>query len=228
MQQPAINQRTPLQAADLYRMQVTELRGYAMFMIDPQGILTSWNAGVEQLIGYSEQEWIGRHASIIFTPEEKAAEVCESEMRLAQETGSATDIRWHRHKNGTEFFANGFMNVVRDEQGALIGYTKILSDETARKHLQDALTESNSALEQFAYVASHDLQEPLRTMSAYSQLLAKKYRGMLDADADKFLNFLLSASARMSALVRDLLAYARMTTEEERPCSVAFGNFDSG
>ena len=221
MQQPAINQRTPLQAADLYRMQVTELRGYAMFMIDPQGILTSWNAGVEQLIGYSEQEWIGRHASIIFTPEEKAAEVCESEMRLAQETGSATDIRWHRHKNGTEFFANGFMNVVRDEQGALIGYTKILSDETARKHLQDALTESNSALEQFAYVASHDLQEPLRTMSAYSQLLAKKYRGVLDADADKFLNFLLSASARMSALVRDLLAYARMTTEEERPCSVA-------
>jgi len=212
---------TALQAADLYRMQVTELRGYAMFMIDPQGVLTSWNAGVEQLIGYSEQEWIGRHASIIFTPEEKAAEVCESEMRLAQETGSATDIRWHRHKDGTDFFANGFMNAVRDEQGTLIGYAKILSDETARKQLQDALTESNSALEQFAYVASHDLQEPLRTMSAYSQLLSKRYRGMLDDDADEFLSFLLSASARMSALVRDLLAYARLTTEQERPASIA-------
>lgn len=212
---------TALQTADLYRMQVRELRGYAMFIIDPQGILTSWNAGVEQLIGYSEQEWIGRHASVIFTPEEKAAEVCESEMRLAQETGSATDIRWHRHKNGSEFFANGYMNAVRDEQGALIGYTKILSDETARKQLQDSLTESNSALEQFAYVASHDLQEPLRTVSAYSQLLTNKYRGMLDAEADQFLNFLLSASARMSELVRDLLAYARVATEEERPSSVA-------
>ena len=53
-----------LQAADLYRMQVRELRDYAMFMLDPQGILTSWNAGVENLLGYSEQEWIGRHASI--------------------------------------------------------------------------------------------------------------------------------------------------------------------
>jgi len=224
MHQPAVNRPVPLaelQAADLYRMQVTDLRGYAMFMIDPEGILASWNAGVEQLIGYSEQEWIGRPASMIFTPAERAAEVCESEMRLAQETGSATDIRWHRHKDGSEFFANGFMNAVRDEQGTLIGYAKILTDETARKQLQDALTESNSALEQFAYVASHDLQEPLRTMSAFSQLLANKYRGKLDSDADQFLDFLISASARMSTLVKDLLAYARLTTEEERPSSVA-------
>jgi light-regulated signal transduction histidine kinase (bacteriophytochrome) len=148
-------------------------------------------------------------------------DVCESEMRLAQEGGSATDIRWHRHKNGTEFFANGFMNAIRDQQGVLIGYAKIMSDETARKQLQDSLTESNSALEQFAYVASHDLQEPLRTMTAYAQLLTKKYQGKLDVEADQSLTFLLSASARMSALVRDLLAYARLTTEEERPSSIA-------
>ena len=207
--------------ADLYRMQVRELRGYAMFMIDPAGIICSWNAGVEQLLGYSEEEWVGQHACKIFTPEEQAVEMCESEMRKAQETGSATDIRWHRHKNGTEFFANGFMNAIRDAEGTLIGFAKIMSDETARKQLQDSLTESNSALEQFAHVASHDLQEPLRTMGAYAQLLAKKYRGRLDADADTFLAFLVSGSARMTTLVRDLLAYARLTTEEERPSSIA-------
>lgn len=212
---------TALQTADLYRMQVRELPGYAMFMIDPQGILTSWNTGVEKLIGYSEQEWVGQHASIIFTPADKAVEVCEAEMRLAEQSGSATDIRWHRHKSGSEFFANGFMNAIRDDQGGLVGYAKIMSDETARKQLQDSLTESNSALEQFAYVASHDLQEPLRTMSAYAQLLSDEYKGKLDATADLYLNFLLTASARMSALVRDLLAYARLTTEEERPSSIA-------
>ena len=214
-------QLTNLQAADLYRMQVRELRNYAMFMLDPGGIITSWNSGVEQLLGYSEKEWIGKHASVIFTPEEKAVEVCESEMQLARDTGSATDIRWHRHKDGREFFANGFMNALHDERGTLIGYAKIMSDETARKQLQDSLTESNTALEQFAYVASHDLQEPLRTTRAFAQLLSDKYRGRLDADADKFLDFINAGAVRMGSLIDDLLAYARLTTENERPSSIA-------
>ena len=212
---------TTLPAADLYRLQVREMRNYAMFMLDPRGIITSWNAGVEQLLGYSEKEWIGQHASVIFTPDEKALEVCESEMQVAREKGSATDIRWHRHKGGGEFFANGFMNAVHDEQGVLVGYAKIMSDETARKQLQDSLTESNTALEQFAYAASHDLQEPLRTIRAYAQLLTTKYSGKFDADADKFFDFIVSASARMGTLVQDLLAYARLTTEHDRPTSVA-------
>ncbi|MCU1328228.1 MAG: sensor signal transduction histidine kinase [Bryobacterales bacterium] len=212
---------TDLQAADLYRMQVREMRNYAMFMIDPEGIITSWNAGVQNLLGYSEQEWIGRHACIIFTPDDKSVEVCESEMVLARETGSSTDIRWHRHKDGTEFFANGFMNALRDDQGTLIGFAKIMSDETARKQLQDSLTESNSALEQFAYVASHDLQEPLRTMRTNAQLLSKRYSGKFDADADRCLGFIIGASARMAALIQDLLEYARVATQEERPDSVA-------
>ncbi|HXE65279.1 MAG TPA: ATP-binding protein [Bryobacteraceae bacterium] len=210
-----------LQAADLYRMQVRELRNYAMFMLDSHGIITSWNAGVEHLLGYAEKEWVGQHASIMFTPADKAVEVCESEMQLAQETGSATDIRWHRHKSGNEFFANGFMNALHDERGALIGYAKIMSDETSRKQLQDSLTESNTALEQFAYVASHDLQEPLRTMTAFADLLVSKYRGKLDGEAEKFLDFIRKGAVRMSNLIQDLLAYARLTTENERPSSIA-------
>lgn len=206
---------------DLYRYQVREITEYAMFTLDPNGILQSWNAGVERLLGYSEEEWIGQPASIIFTPAEKAMEVCEAEMRKAQDSGSSTDIRWHRRKDGTEFFANGFMNAIRDDAGALLGYVKIMSDETARKQLQDSLSESNAALEQFAYVASHDLQEPLRTMSSYAELLTRKYTGKFDAEADRFLGFIVNASQRMSSLIQDLLEYARATTEEERPTSVA-------
>lgn len=192
-----------------------------MFTLDRDGILTSWNAGVQDLMGYSEQEWLGRHACLIFCPAEKAQEICESEMRRAREDGDVTDIRWHRHKDGSEFFANGFLSALRDSNGQLIGYSKILSDETARKTLQDSLTESNTALEQFAYAASHDLQEPLRTMSAYAQLLSRQYSGKLDAEADRMLAFVVSASSRMTSIVRDLLEYARFTTEEGRPDSAS-------
>jgi PAS domain S-box-containing protein len=176
---------------------------------------------VEHLLGYKEDEWLGQHASIIFTPEDMAMEVCAAEMRKAAESGTATDIRWHRHKDGTEFFGNGFLRAIRNGEGVRTGYAKIMSDETARKRLQDSLTESNAALEQFAYVASHDLQEPLRTMGAYTQLLVQKYRGKFDPDAEQILDFIQKASMRMSNLVRDLLAYARLTTEDDRPCSVA-------
>src|ERR1700687_158853 len=186
---------------DLYRYQVREVSEYAMFMLDPEGHPLSWNAGVERLLGWSEEEWVGQHARMIFTPAEKAMEVCESEMRKALENGSATDIRWHRRKDGTEFFANGFMNVIYDDAGAVIGFVKIMTDETARKQLQDSLSESNAALEQFAYVASHDLQQPLRTMGDFAELLTTKYAGKIDPEADRYLSHIVKASQRMSGLI---------------------------
>jgi PAS domain S-box-containing protein len=209
--------RNPL---DLYRIQVREMTNYAMFTMDTNGILQSWNIGVERLLGYSEAEWIGQHAQIIFTPAEKAQEVCQTELRKAEAMGTATDIRWHRRKDGSEFFAYGFMNAIRDGSGQLVGFAKVMSDETARKQLEDSLTESNAALEQFAYVASHDLQEPLRTMSSFAELLVRLYSGKLDAEGDRYLAYIISASQRMSSLVKDLLDYARAKTEEGRPTSV--------
>ena len=77
---------------DLYRIQVRELRGYAMFTLDPQGNILTWNAGVECLLGYAEHEWVGQHASIIFVPEDACREVCEAEMRQSEESGFC-----HRH-----------------------------------------------------------------------------------------------------------------------------------
>jgi PAS domain S-box-containing protein len=210
-----------LSPEELYRIQIRSLENYAMFMIDPHGTLMTWNVGVEKLFGYSEDEWIGKHGSMIFTPPENAEEVFESEMQKARENGSSTDIRWHMRKDKSEFFAEGFMNLVKDEAGEVIGFAKILSDETARKQLQDSLTESNAALEQFAYVASHDLQEPLRTMSTFSQLLAENYAGKLGPEADQILTFIGSAAGRMRMLVEDLLAFAKIATEVERPASVA-------
>lgn len=204
---------------ELYRIQVREVTQYAMFTLDPAGTLLTWNAGVKRILGYSEGEWLGKHTSLIFTDEDNNRGICQAEMDMAAEKEYSSDIRWHRCKDGTNIFGQGCMTALRDSTGALLGFAKIFSDETENKKLQDSLTESNSALEQFAFVASHDLQEPLRTVSSYADLLVRRYGSQLDEEGKQFINVISNGAKRMNALVQDLLIYARVQTEHNRPAS---------
>ena len=203
---------------ELYEVQIRKSGQYAMFAMDLHGDLLSWNVGVENLLGYSEEEWIGENVAAIFTPADQAFDICASEMRLAAESGFATDYRWHRKKDGSRLFANGYMTAIRSTAGELVGYSKILSDETHNKVLQDALTESNMALEQFAHVVSHDLQEPLRTIGAYSELIARKHNN-LDDESQEFLKTIVNGVKRMNVLIQDILTFAMVQTETDRPSS---------
>jgi PAS domain S-box-containing protein len=203
----------------LYNCQVREATEYAMFTLSPAGILMTWNAGVWQLLGYSEEEWLGQPAAIIFTPVEKAVEICAAERTLAADAGSSSDTRWHRRKDGSEMFAHGIMTSIRGGDGMLLGFAKIISDETTNKVLQDALVESNMALEQFAHVASHDLQEPLRTAAAFADLLASPPKPGLESEVADAPGLIVDAMKRMRSLVQDLLLFAQVKTEVNRPSS---------
>jgi light-regulated signal transduction histidine kinase (bacteriophytochrome) len=114
----------------------------------------------------------------------------------------------------------GVLRGLRDEAGNLIGFSKVFLDDTAKKQLEDMLTRSNAELQQFAFVASHDLQEPLRTLSSFSQLLARDYSDQLPAQARKMLEFMVEAANRMSKLTSDLLDYSQLAHEGGRAASV--------
>jgi diguanylate cyclase (GGDEF)-like protein/PAS domain S-box-containing protein len=113
------------------------LRDFAIFSMDAQGLITSWNLGAELIFGYAAQDILGQHGACLFTAADRAEDQPQQEMQTAQLVNRAADYRWHVRRGGALFWADGVMTPLRDHEGALIGYLKILRDITASKLAQD-------------------------------------------------------------------------------------------
>ncbi len=190
---------------------IVEASGDAIYSYDLDGRLLNWNRAAEELYGYTREEIIGHPADII-VPEDKRAELREI---LQTAGGSATVIRnletLRMRRDGSVFPAVLTISPICDETGNMVALSVIGRDISDRKRVETELRRANQDLEQFAYSASHDLQEPLRTIKIYSQLLANSLSAEVDGETAEFLHFLRSAATRMELLVRDLLAYTQVT-----------------
>ncbi len=211
-----------------FRIMVEQARGYAIFMLDPEGRISSWNSGAERILGYTDEEIIGRSGSILFTPEDQRNKAGEIELQTAKEKGSALDERLHMRKDGSRFFCSGYMFALRDENGALRGFSKIMRDITEKKRQEEdiqrlnqelelrveqrtaALRESYEQMETFTYTVAHDLRGPLRSMLGFSQAILEENEDHLDESSRDYLDRIMRASARMDALIQDLLAYSHL------------------
>jgi PAS domain S-box-containing protein len=129
--------RTYRRTEDIYHKSVETIRDYAIFMTDPDGLVTNWNRGAQHILGYREAEIIGKHASKFFTAEDRAKDVPQKEMSTAAATGRAEDERWHVRSDGSRFWASGVMTAVRDEGGKLMGFSKVMRDMTERNRLTE-------------------------------------------------------------------------------------------
>jgi len=132
--------------AELFRLLVENSTDYAVFIVSLDGRVLTWNPGAERVLGYQENEIIGRSSFILFTPEDQAAGIPEAELRTAITDGRASDDRWHARKDGSRLWINGIMTLLREESGKPRACAKVMRDFTQAKLAADALRESESRL----------------------------------------------------------------------------------
>jgi PAS domain S-box-containing protein len=189
-------------------------------MMDPQGIITTWNAGVERNLGYTEHEFVGQPVSIIFIPEDIEKALPEVERATAARVGRCPETRWHQRKDGSRLFVDGVVTALRSDSGELLGFSKVMRDITKRKLTEEALQRSNHELSQFAYVVSHDLQAPLRAVSIYTELLVKQCESCIDDKGADFATFIRDGVQQMQNLIRDLLKYSQISNGDSESSNV--------
>src|SRR3954451_15464910 len=188
---------------------VESVQDYAIFMLDPEGIVVTWNRGAQRIKGYRADEIIGRHFSTFYTPEAMARDHPSHELEIAIEVGRFEEEGWRVRKDGSRFWASVVITALLDSDGTHIGFGKVTRDLTERRALQQDLLRSNAELQRFAALAAHDLAEPLRTIGGFADLIKRRYLEQLPAEAVPFFDQIVAGVSRMDALIESLLGYTR-------------------
>jgi PAS domain S-box-containing protein len=195
----------------------------AIIAKDLNGVILSWNRAAERMFGYTAAEVLGKHISILSAPD-RVDEIPDILNRLRRGERVEHYKTKRKTKDGRILTVSLSVSPVVDASGGIVGASKIARDITmseaqaeALRAANESLKTANADLEQFVYSASHDLQEPLRMVATYSELLMRTFRNQLGPDGAEYLDYVLQGALRMEQLLKDLRAYTLVSTTQKEP-----------
>ncbi len=208
-----------------YHRMVTEVRDYAILLLDKEGIVQNWNTGAAILKGYEASEIIGKSFKKFYQPEDLEKHIPDNLLKEAEMNGRAASEGWRVRKDGSRFWGSVVITALHNDAQELIGYSKVTRDLTERKAAEDALEavarelqQKNKVLENlnrelssYAYVVSHDLKEPIRKIRVFSA--RQREAGMSIEQILQFSQKIEDSAVRMQMLMEDLIKYSELSTE---------------
>lgn len=208
-------------SGNLYWKMIEEIEDYAILLLDPSGYVQNWNRGAEKIKGYTAKQIIGQNFRIFYLPEDQENNLPELLIEKAKNKGRATHEGWRVRKDGTHFWGSIVLTALHGNHNEIIGFTKVTRDLTERKNAENKirgyvaeLELQNNELKQFNYVASHDLQEPLRKIRTFGGILTGKFHDILDEGARDIILRMQSAADRMKKLIDDLLNFSKVSKDD--------------
>jgi PAS domain S-box-containing protein len=229
------------QGAEVFQLLVSSVRDYAIFMLDPDGFITTWNSGAEAIKGYKPEEIIGRHMSAFYSEEDNRSRKPQRELAIARERGSVEDEGWRLRKDGTRFWANVVITAVYNSHGELRGFAKVTRDISDRRMAEEAqralleqrearlsaeeersraeasyrvAQEANRAKDEFLMTLSHELRTPMTAILGWARMLPlmKPDDAMFREAAQS-----IAAAAELQArLIDDILDVSRIVSGKLR------------
>lgn len=208
------------ESQERYHKMIEEVQDYAILMLDTEGYVLNWNKGAQNIKGYTEEEIIGKNFRVFYRENDRAEQLPEKLISEATTTGRAAHEGWRVRKDGTMFWGSIVITALHDEDGNVIGFSKVTRDLTERKLAEDRMNSylrdiefRNKQLEEYAYIASHDLQEPLRKIQVFAELIEANIEN--PAMVQKNLEKINMSARRMASLIKDVLRYSQLSRADE-------------